>query len=76
MSVKAKSGLMHRSKRRRYSITSSARANTPGAMGSLSAFVVLRLITSSNLVACSTGRLAGREAMIWTFMAALLLCDH
>jgi hypothetical protein len=42
-----------------YSITSSARARSAGGMVSPSALAVLRLITSSNLVGCSTGRSAG-----------------
>src|SRR5262249_19248062 len=42
-----------------YWITSSARASTEGGMVRPSAFAVLRLITSSNLVGCSTGRSAG-----------------
>jgi hypothetical protein len=45
--------------RRSYSITSSARAKTAGARGRSSAFAVFRLITNSNLLACSTGRSAG-----------------
>ena len=42
-----------------HSITSSARANTLGGMVRLSAFAVLRLMTSEYLEACSTGRSAG-----------------
>ena len=42
-----------------YSITSSARASTPGGIARPSAFAVLRLITSSNLVGCKTGKSAG-----------------
>ena len=42
-----------------YSITSSARESSDGGMVRPSAFAVLRLITSSNLVGCSTGRSAG-----------------
>ena len=42
-----------------YSITSSARASTAGGIVSPRAFAVLRLITSSNLVGCSTGRIGG-----------------
>jgi hypothetical protein len=59
-----------------YSITSSARVSSVAGTVRPSDLAVLRLITSSNLVGCSTGRLAEHEAMIWTFMAALLLCDH
>ena len=55
----ATSGLMHRSKHSVYSITSSARASSIGGTSSPSALAVLRLITSSNLVGCSTGRSAG-----------------
>jgi hypothetical protein len=42
-----------------YSITSSARASSAGGISSPSAFAVLRLMTSSNLVGCATGRSAG-----------------
>ena len=42
-----------------YWITSSARPSTDGGIVSPSALAVLRLITSSNLEACSTGRSAG-----------------
>jgi hypothetical protein len=42
-----------------YSITSSARASTAGGIVRPSAFAVLRLITSSNLVGCWIGRSAG-----------------
>src|SRR5205814_3065846 len=50
----ANSGLMHRSNLI-YSITSSARASSKGGTVSPSTFAVLRLMTSSNLVGCSTG---------------------
>ena len=43
----------------RYWITSSARCNSDCGIVSPRAFAVLRLITSSNLVGCSTGRSAG-----------------
>jgi hypothetical protein len=43
-------GLMHRSKQHRYSITSSARARIDCGTESPSAFAVLRLIASSYLV--------------------------
>jgi len=46
---------------RGYSITSLARASSVGGTSRPSAFAVLRLITSSNLVACWTGRLANAE---------------
>mgnify|MGYP003694098021 CR=1 FL=1 len=53
-------GLMHRSKcRDRYSITSSARASSIGGISRPSVLAVLRLITSSYLVDCITGRSAG-----------------
>src|SRR5262249_40251525 len=42
-----------------HSITSSARAMTVAGICRPSAFATLRLITSSNLVGCSTGRSAG-----------------
>src|SRR5438034_10136080 len=42
-----------------YSITSSARARRACGTVRPSAWAVLRLITSSNLVGCSTGRSAG-----------------
>jgi hypothetical protein len=44
---------------RSYSITSSARVSNVGGTVRCSAFAVLRLMTSSNLVGCCTGRLAG-----------------
>src|SRR5450759_2069024 len=55
----AKNGLMHRSKQRLSSITSSARASSVGGILIPSALAVLRLMTSSNLVGCSTGKSAG-----------------
>lgn len=42
-----------------YSITSSARESSVGGTVRPSARAVLRLIASSNLVGCSTGRSAG-----------------
>src|SRR5262245_57763154 len=42
-----------------HSITSSARARSVGGTSMPSAFAATRLITSSNLVGCSTGRSAG-----------------
>ena len=42
-----------------YWITSSARASTAGGIVRPSALAVLRLITNSNFVGCSTGRSAG-----------------
>src|SRR5262249_11375333 len=43
----------------RHSITSSARASSVGGTSMPSAFAVLRLMTSSNLVGACTGRSAG-----------------
>jgi hypothetical protein len=51
--------LMRCSKQPLYSITSSARASSEGGTAIPSALAVLRLITSSNLVGCSTGRSDG-----------------
>ena len=45
--------------RKRHLMISSARANTGGGMVRPRALAVLRLITSSNFVGCSTGRSAG-----------------
>src|SRR5262245_65180631 len=42
-----------------HSITSSAIASRPGGIATPSAFAVLRLITSSNLVGCNTGKSPG-----------------
>ena len=42
-----------------YCMTSSARCRSDGGIVSPRAFAVLRLITSSTLVGCSTGRSAG-----------------
>jgi hypothetical protein len=55
----ANSGLMQRSKKDRYSITSSARASNVGDTVRPSALAVLRLIASSYLVGACTGRSAG-----------------
>ena len=41
----------------------SARSSTDGGIVRPSAFAVLRLITNSNLVGCSTGRVGGRSAL-------------
>jgi hypothetical protein len=51
----ATSGLMHRSKQDRYSITSSAIASTPGGTVRPMDLAVLRFMTSSNFVGCMTG---------------------
>ena len=45
--------------RRSHSITSSARASSVGGTSRPSALAVLRLMTSSNLVGCTTGRSVG-----------------
>ena len=45
--------------RRFHSITSSARASSIGGTSRPSVLAVLRLMTNSNLVGCSTGRSAG-----------------
>ena len=55
----AKSGLLRRGKRYRYSITSSARAITVPGMVMPSSFAVARLMTSSNFVGCSIGNSPG-----------------
>ena len=52
--VCAKSGQMRRSKDRRYSIASSARASTSTGMSGLTAVAVLRLTMSSELVGAGT----------------------
>ena len=49
-------GLVRRNIRRVYSITSSARASNGSGISRPSALAVLRLMTSSNLVGCSTGK--------------------
>src|SRR4030095_14488984 len=51
--------LMHCSKLHHYSITSSARTSKEGGTVRPSSLAVLRLIISSNLVGCSTGRSEG-----------------
>ena len=70
--LSASKGLMRRSKVEHYSITSSARASSAGGMVSPSAFAVLRLMTSSNLVGCSTGKSAGLAPLriLSTYVAA------
>jgi hypothetical protein len=55
----AKSRLIHLGRQHLYSITASARAINVGGMSRPSVFAVLRLITNSILVGCSTGRSAG-----------------
>src|SRR5262245_12954672 len=57
-----------------HSITSSATASSPGGKTRPSAFAVVRLTMSSNLVGCSTGRLAGfaPRSILSTYSAARL----
>ena len=55
----ARNGLMHRSKPRLYSITSSARASSVGGISRPSAFAVVKFTARSNLVGCSTGMSPG-----------------
>jgi len=61
--LRAITGLMHRSKNARYSITSSARASSVGGTVSPSALAVLKLMISSTFTACWTGRSAGWAAL-------------
>src|SRR5262245_17819109 len=54
-----------------YWITSSARSSSDGGIVRPSALAVLRLMTSSNLVGCSTGRSAGLAPFrIWSTYVA------
>ena len=55
----AKNGLMRHNKLHLYSITSSAPASSVGGTVRPSALAALRLMTSSNLVGCWTGKSAG-----------------
>ena len=55
--------LMHRSNYLFHSITSSARSRNDSGIVRPSAFAVLRLIISSNLVGCSTGSSLGRAPL-------------
>jgi hypothetical protein len=57
--LRAISGLMHCSKSHPYSMTSSARNRRASGIVRPIALAVLRLMTSSNLVGCSTGISAG-----------------
>jgi len=63
MSQKCHSGLMQCGKDSDYtthhSINSSARASSVGGTSRPRALAVVRLITNSNFVGCSTGRSAG-----------------
>src|SRR5215469_12029178 len=54
-----KADIVRCGKERGYSITSSAMAISVGGIWRPSAFAVLRLMISSNVVGCSIGRLAG-----------------
>src|SRR5262245_33111303 len=66
---------------RTHSITSSAMASSVAGTSKLSAFAVLRLMTSSNLVDCITGRSAGLSPLrmrpvyvpTWRYISAKLL---
>src|SRR5262249_55076368 len=51
--------LTRRSKKHRYSITSSARASSLSGIAIPSVFAVLRLITNWNFIDCTTGKSAG-----------------
>src|SRR5262245_44831432 len=55
-----------------HSITSSARASSDGGIVRPSAFAVLRLMTRSNFVGCSTGKSAGLAPLriLSTYVAA------
>jgi hypothetical protein len=65
-------GLMRCSRRRGYSITSSARTRMVGGTASPRDFAVLALNASSNFVGCSTGRSAGLAPLrILTTIVAL-----
>jgi hypothetical protein len=46
-----------------YSITASARASSVGGISKTSAFAVFKLMTSSNLVGCKTGKSPGRSPL-------------
>src|SRR5262249_29307048 len=56
LGISANRDFSRRSKKHRYSITLSARAISVGGTVKPSAFAVLRLMTSSNLFGCCTGR--------------------
>ena len=60
-------GLMYRSKQHLYSTTSSARISKDSGTVKPSSLAVFRLITSSNLVGCSTGVSAGEDDINWGF---------
>ena len=51
--------ILQRGKERRYSITLSARSSNDSGIVKLSALAVVRLMTKSYLVGCSTGMSAG-----------------
>ncbi len=59
LTLRARTGLVHRSKFT-YSITSSAIASSDGGTTRSSMRAVCILITSSNLFACTIGKSAGR----------------
>jgi hypothetical protein len=54
-----KADILRCGKKRRYSITSSARADRLGGTSMPSALAAFRLMTNSNLLDCTTGRSAG-----------------
>src|SRR6516165_12799625 len=54
-----KADIPHCSEESRYSITSSARAESVGGISNPSVFAVFRLITNWKLVGCITGRSPG-----------------
>src|SRR5262245_10357952 len=56
---KISAGKFHFQPPSHHSITSSAMASTPGGTVRPSLVAVLRLMTNSNLVGCSTGKSAG-----------------
>ena len=55
----AEADILHCSKERRHSITSSARASSCGRTVIPNSFAVLRLMTSSSFVGCMTGKIGG-----------------
>src|SRR5262245_19436803 len=57
--LSAKTELMHRSKQHLHSTTSSATSRNSRLIVSPSSLAAFRLITSSNLIGCSTGNSAG-----------------
>src|SRR5437764_4413888 len=67
-----KADILRCSKKRFYSISSSARVSSDGGTVRPSAFAALRLIVNSNLVGCCTGRSAGLAPLkIWSTYLAI-----